>query len=230
VRKDTSRRLWDHIRTTGWTPLIEDYKRKMMAAAAPQHSDAVVAVDSEGNIAAVCHTINAITWGTTGIFVDGISIPDSASFQQPLLAAIGPGARVPDPTTPGLAIREGRPALAFSSIGGGLNEKTLQVLTNIIDFGMSPKEAIDAPSYMGPPNLSGDPTQVSEYEKMTVGEGDFDPEVLAGVERLGQPIKLLTPIQQGLQLGYVIAIQIDPKTGLLLGATSPKLNGAATGY
>ncbi len=49
---------------------------------APRHSNAVVVIDKEGNIAAITHTINSVIWGDTGIVVGGIPIPDSAGFQQ----------------------------------------------------------------------------------------------------------------------------------------------------
>jgi gamma-glutamyltranspeptidase/glutathione hydrolase len=92
------------------------------------HSDAVVAVDAAGNMAAVVHTINTVNWGSTGIFVGGISIPDSAAFQQPAIAARAPGSRLPDFTNPGVALRDGKPALTFSGIGTGVDVRTLGAL------------------------------------------------------------------------------------------------------
>ena len=41
----------------------------------PKHSNAIVVIDKEGNIAAVTHTINAVIWGDTGIVVDGVPHP-----------------------------------------------------------------------------------------------------------------------------------------------------------
>jgi gamma-glutamyltranspeptidase/glutathione hydrolase len=61
----------------------------------PHHSNSIVVVDKEGNIAAITHTINTVIWGDTGIIVDGIPLPDSAAFQQARLATIKPGDRVP---------------------------------------------------------------------------------------------------------------------------------------
>src|SRR5262249_37177772 len=46
----------------------------------PKHSDDVVAVDKEGNIAAITHSINCVDWGKTAIMVDGISIGDPGAF------------------------------------------------------------------------------------------------------------------------------------------------------
>jgi gamma-glutamyltranspeptidase/glutathione hydrolase len=40
-------------------------------------------------MAVVNHTINSQLWGDTGLFVDGISIPDSASFQGDEIAKAG---------------------------------------------------------------------------------------------------------------------------------------------
>jgi len=55
---------------------------KTPVMADPKHSDAIVAVDRWGNVAALLHTINTVSWGETGIFVDGVSIPDSGAIQQ----------------------------------------------------------------------------------------------------------------------------------------------------
>jgi hypothetical protein len=57
----------------------------------PGHSSGVVAVDRWGNVAAVTHSINAVLWGSTRIFVGGVSIPDSAALQQDSVKRAGPG-------------------------------------------------------------------------------------------------------------------------------------------
>ena len=55
------------------------------------------------------HTINTAGWGTTGIFVDGVSIPDSGAQQQRSMLAVGPGGRMPDHGVPLIGLRDGRP-------------------------------------------------------------------------------------------------------------------------
>lgn len=55
------------------------------------HSGVAVAVDQWGNVAAIVHSINTVVWGETGIFVDGISIPDAATFQQTAMSQAGKG-------------------------------------------------------------------------------------------------------------------------------------------
>ena len=81
-----------HRRSLRWLDQLEaEYSQP-----GPRHSNAVVVIDKEGNIAAITHTINSVIWGDTGIVVGGIPIPDSAGFQQARLATIKPGDRVPN--------------------------------------------------------------------------------------------------------------------------------------
>jgi gamma-glutamyltranspeptidase/glutathione hydrolase len=140
---------------------------KVPADEDPKHSDGVVAIDQWGNVAAVVHSINTASWGETGIFVDGVSIPDSAAFQQLLISQTGPGKRLPDPTEPLIVTKEGKPVAALSSIGASLHQKTISVLMNLMDFGLGIKPAIDAPS-MHLPMFAADGSS-----EPRVFEGDF---------------------------------------------------------
>ena len=88
----------------------------------PKHSNAIVVIDKDGNIAVVTHTINAVIWGDTGIVVDGIPIPDSAGFQQLTLAAIKPGDRIPHQIIDTLVFEGDIPVLATASIGSSLGK------------------------------------------------------------------------------------------------------------
>ncbi|HVV76750.1 MAG TPA: gamma-glutamyltransferase [Mycobacteriales bacterium] len=119
------------------------------------HSDLVVAVDSDGNCAAVCHSINTSMFGTTGIFVDGISIPDAACFQQIPLSYVPPGSPLPHPMEPSIALRDGKPVLASSSIGAGLMAVTLQCVGSVL-AGKSVADAVAQPLFHAPNLYSGD--------------------------------------------------------------------------
>ena len=92
------------------------------------HSDGIVVVDQWGNMAVVGHPINTSLWGNTGIFVDGISIPDAASFQPRDIARAGPGKHLSNGMNPTLFLRDGKAVLGCSAVGGGLHYKTLQAL------------------------------------------------------------------------------------------------------
>ncbi len=105
------------------------------------------AVDAQGNVAAVCHTINVDNWGNTGIFVDGVSIPGPGSEQQYYIDKIGPGAHLPDTTNPVLVLQNGLPVIASSCIGSDLHSATVQNLYNMLNFDMSMSESRATPKF-----------------------------------------------------------------------------------
>lgn len=187
----------------------------------PKHSDAIVAVDRWGNVAALVHTINTVIWGETGIFVDGVSIADSAAFQQQQILEQGPGKRLPDGMEPLIISRNGKPVLALSSVGSGLHQATNSVLFNIMDFNMGLKEAIDAPSLHVPKYIA------SGISIPQVYKGDFSDELLTGVKELGLEVEVI-PTTGG-SPGWVIGAMIDPD-GLRKAVPSPRGNGVALGY
>lgn len=212
LEKATSKGLWEVI-ISGRLPGVAP------AAALPAHSDSVVAIDQWGNMAAVVHSINTVSWGATGIFVQGVSIPDSAAFQQAAIAATGSGRRLPDPTNPGLVAKNGKPVMTFGSIGSGLHIRTIGSLVAVLDFGLTPQQAINEPS-IGCFEFGG-------IDKLTVGTGEFSPQFLQALRDLGQDVIENDPLR-----GYWIGIQIDPATRELHGGAIRELamGGRAVGY
>ena len=134
--------LWERMRSG--TQLVP------FAPAKPRHSDDVVAVDSEGNIAAITHSINTLLWGKTGISIDGITIGDPASFQQQVIAATGPGKRLPAVTETGILFKNNKPAIGFASMGAGLHHRTFQCLLNVTAFGMNVEQAVNTADFYVP--------------------------------------------------------------------------------
>ncbi len=176
----------------------------------PVHSDTIATVDQWGNMLGMVHSINTVSWGMTGIFVDGISIPDSAAHQQAQVAAAGAGNRLPDPTNPGLVIKDGKPLLAFGSIGAGLHQKTIQVLHSILDFAYTPDEAASAPAF-GAPEF----TAAGLTDRTTISEGRFDPEVVEAANDMGAGL-----FESDLMQGGWSGVMIEPETDKRLGGVS----------
>ncbi|TFG55733.1 MAG: hypothetical protein E4H35_05630 [Candidatus Aminicenantes bacterium] len=218
-----ARRVWS-LMSSGRFPLT-----KVPVSEEPRHSDAIVAIDRWGNVAAIVHTSNTAVWGTTGIFVDGVSVPDPAAFQQRLISQTGPGKRLPDPTEPLIIAKDGKPVAALSSIGAGLHQKTISVLLNLMDFDMSIKQAIDAPG------LNSPKYEADGSNKPQVFERDFCGHLLAAVKKLGLevavvPNALTSTVPRGYVIsGYAVGAAIDPKGGYKAVATD-SLNGRALGY
>ena len=176
----------------------------------PAHSDTIATVDQWGNMLGMVHSINTVSWGMTGIFVDGISIPDSGAHQQAQLAAAGPGNRLPDATNPGVVLRDGKPLLAYGSIGMGLHQKTIQVLHSILDFGFTPDEAASAPAF-GSPEFG----RSGITERTSISVGRFDPMVVEAANALGAGL-----YEQDLFQGGWSGVMIDPDTGKRQGGVS----------
>ncbi len=227
IRKETAEFWWDLMQTPAWDTLKreaaaerERAQARFAEAASGGHSDAVVAVDRDGNVVALTHTINTRLWGGTGILVDGISIPDAACFQQDLISRVGPGVRLPDPTNPVLVTKDGEFVLAGSSVGSGLHLSTLLVLVNILDYGNDPQAALDAPQFTAPFLL---PTQ-------SYPEDDFSQDVIDGLRSRGLAAELVPKAQVQFGFGWWINITRDPETGVLSGGTPQIYNGLAKGF
>ncbi|MBI2922516.1 MAG: gamma-glutamyltransferase, partial [Planctomycetes bacterium] len=219
VTKEAAARAWERMKKPGWeTELAEQ-----MAGGAG-HSDGIVVADARGNVAALVHSINTTSWGNTGLFVDGVSIPDSACFQQERVARTGPGRRFPNITNPAIVLRDGRPVLAAACIGAALHECMPQNLVNVLDYGMDPKAAVETPNFWGPA-WGGDP---ADWWRQAVGKGEFAEGVLRGVEKLGQPVKEVPAAEISDRISYWIGMTIDGG-GTRRGAVNWKINGIVEG-
>jgi gamma-glutamyltranspeptidase/glutathione hydrolase len=204
---------------------IEKYrKKKIEAREKPGNSDCVVAVDKKGNMAAIVHSINCSGYFGFGLMVDGVSIADSGSLYQEFIVKIGAGVRLHGGTNQVIVLKKGKPFLATSCINGGLHEATLQCVYNVLDFNMNPQTAVETPYFMTPA------LHPAEYNKQTVGEGQFAEEILKAVREMGQEIKVLPADEQWLQPGLWTGIKIDPRTGKLKGGAPLMVNGVAAGY
>jgi len=210
--KQTSAWIWQQMQNGKWCWLPDTMKQNR-----PSHTDALVVVDHWGNMAVVNHTINTVLWGNTGIFVDAVSIPDSAAFQGSDIARAGPGNRLPIGMNPLILLRDGKPVLGSSATGGGLHAKHLQVLANILDFGMDPQTALDTPAFVG-------------WDAGTVEEDTFDPNVLDGVSQFGMRAKPISSKEASMARGYWVGIQIDPASRRMTGGVARGLEGQVAGY
>ena len=205
-------------------PLIESGKTLTpFSPRPPQHSDDVVAIDRHGNIAALTQSINCVIWGKTAIVVDGVTIGDPASFQQAQIARAGPGNRLESPTETGILFQGGEPVLGFASMGAGLHQRTFQALVNVVHFGMTVDEAIDAPDFFMPSYEPG-----TLRMRAAVALGRFPREVLdaTGYEY----IEVDTEGARFGGEGVWVAISRDPATGELRAASHNRSNSAAVAF
>ena len=219
----TAKKLWAHLRRPDW---LARMTAVTTGKPTPAHSAGIVAVDEQGNVAAALHTINTNLWGSTGLFVDGISIPDSAAFQQYPIAWVGAGVRLPETTNPLLVFRRGKPMIAAAAIGSALHDIMFQNLISMLDFGMDARIAVSQPNTQGM-LFERDPLERRDPHPEAIAAGEFPQELIEGLEARGQPVRL---VEKYTQPGYWIGIKIDPQTGQLEGAVTSMLPAHVEGF
>lgn len=235
LSKAQARAIAERMGSADWSRLDRE-AFEQQARTGSDHSDAVVVADARGNVAALLHTINTSTWGSTGIVVDGVSIADPARYQQRLVARTGPGHRHPDPTNPLMVLSNGRPILASSSIGTGLHEQTLQSIVNVLEYGMDPKRAVDTAQFLRPlgpmprPGSTAGDTTRADPASQVIAEGEFAPALLDALRARGRTFTVVpSRLGSGFRGGWV-GIVLDPVSGEWLGAGPRFFNGWALAY
>jgi gamma-glutamyltranspeptidase/glutathione hydrolase len=115
----------------------------------PQDTTCVNVIDKDGNMLSATPSgawIPALIAGDTGI-------PLTQRAQAFVLTPGHPNQLAPHKRpritlTPTIALREGKPWLAFSTPGGDSQDQTLlQIFLNVAEFGMNPQEAVEAPRF-----------------------------------------------------------------------------------
>lgn len=129
---------------------------------------------------------------------------------------IAPGKRTLHTLIPGLATREGRPWLAFGTMGGdGQAQTHVQLLARLVDDAHDPQEAIDAPRwYVAPETWS------------VVIESRVPTGVLGGLRARGHALTVTGPYDSLMGHAHAIAVTGD---GYLSG-TDPRAEGAVLGF
>jgi gamma-glutamyltranspeptidase/glutathione hydrolase len=137
-----------------------------------------------------------------------------------------PGKRPFHTIIPGLVTREGRPWLVFGVMGGDMQPQgQVQVLCNLIDFGMDVQAAGESPrvEHVGSATPTGRAAR-PDGGTAVVEEGLPDA-VVEGLARRGHTVARTKRNGGGYQ-----AILIDPRTGMLHGGSEARKDGCAVGY
>lgn len=169
-----------------------------------------VIVDAQGNWISMLHTGHG---GMPGLFIDGVRATGSAGRGF----TTGPGRRVVLPITAIMIAKDGKPWLAMGTPGNPPQPVT-QVLVNILDFGMHPKEAADAPRFWAFRNA----------ERTVDLESRVSTHVREGMAAHGITIRNLGPYNW--HTGSMQVIWRDASTGKLHGVTDPRRLGVADGF
>ena len=127
----------------------------------------------------------------------------------------GPSKRPMHTLIPAMALRDGRPALVFGSMGGDAQVAVhVQVLAHIVDQGTDPSDAIAAPRW-----------RVDQGNWRVRAEERFDGDVLSGLRERGHDVRETPSFDSG--MGHAHAIW--PGTAGYGATFDPRCEGAALG-
>jgi gamma-glutamyltranspeptidase/glutathione hydrolase len=114
---------------------------------------------------------------------------------------------------PAMVMKDGRPWLSFGVMGGDMQPQGhVQVIANLIDFGMNVQEAGEAARF--------------RHAGMAVSlESGIPMDVRSALAARGHRLRTVRGIYGGFQ-----GILIDPATGVLMGGSDPRKDGLAIGY
>lgn len=137
---------------------------------------------------------------------------------------IAPGKRTMHTLNCYLSTKDGLPVIIGGTPGGDFQPQCgLQILTNLIDFGMDPQAAVEAPRWWSFPGT--DPATIDRAMELRV-EGEMSDATVRGLEAIGHRVVRRRP---GIYDGKVQLIVRDPQRDILMGASDPRGDGAAVG-
>ena len=148
----------------------------------------------------------------------GINLQNRGAFSlDPRhINVIAPRKRTLHTLVPAMGFRNGRPWLAFGSMGGdGQAQTHVQLLVRIVDDGDDVQRAITMPRWV-----------VSPADWSTVAESRFDPSTVEDLRRRGHRMTVAGPFES--LMGHAHAIQVGDHG--YLGATDPRAEGAVMGF
>lgn len=136
-----------------------------------------------------------------------------------------PGKRPFHTIIPAFVTKDGKPFLSFGVMGGPTQPQGhVQILINIVDFGMNIQEAGDAPRILH--SGSSQPTGQKMTDGGTVAlEAGFDQKVIDELKRRGHRLKYAKGAFGGYQ-----GIMYDSKNDVYYGASESRKDGMAAGY
>ena len=183
----------------------------------------ISAVDGQGNACSFIYSIYA-NFGT-GMVVPGTGIVlhnrgSLFSLDPDHPNALAPNKRPYHTIIPAMATIGGELFLCYGVMGAFMQPQGhLQVISNMVDFGMDPQAALNALRFV----VTGDSVALEEGESQaTINE----------LERRGHRVRTISGYLRGIVggLGGAQVIQRDPETGVLRGGSEPRKDGYAIGW
>jgi gamma-glutamyltranspeptidase/glutathione hydrolase len=208
--------------------LWQGYDPKRAGTGATDRSGDTVylcAVDRDGNAASMIQSIylgfgSGVLVEDTGILLQCRGAYFSLDDDHP--NRLEGGKRTLHTLMPGMLLRDNQLLGPIGTQGGDAQAQVhLQLITNLVDYGMEPQAAIEAPRWVAGGSDSGRPLYVGV-------ESRFAPATIAELRARGHDIEVTT--EWNTDFGHAQMILRDPDSGLLRGGADPRADGVAVGF
>ncbi|MCX8581883.1 gamma-glutamyltransferase [Gilliamella sp. B3482] len=182
-------------------------------------------VDAEGNAVSIIQSIYH-DFGSGIVAKDtGVLLQNRGSFfslEPNHINRLEPNKRTFHTLNPAMLLKDNKPYLVYGTMGGeGQPQTQAAIVTRIVDFGMTPQDAINAPRW-----LHGR-TWGASSNNLKV-EGRIPNDVIHSLKLRGHDVQVIDDYTD--TMGHAGAILIDTNHHLLMGATDPRGDGLAAGY
>jgi gamma-glutamyltranspeptidase / glutathione hydrolase len=191
----------------------------------PAHPDTtyLCAADADGTVVSYIHSLYGgcgVILGDTGVMLNNRMLGFNLDEDHP--NCLAPGKRPVHTLNQYMVQRDGQTILAGGTPGAHWQVQTnLQMLVNVIDFGMDVQEAIEAPRF-----IMGD--QLEAVSPSVNLESRFSEDTVAGLRERGHQVEPIGPWDAG---GSVQLISRDPDSGIYRAATEVRRGGGSVlGY
>ena len=204
-----------------------------VAAGGPEaHEDTTCfcSADRAGNLVCILQSIqsgfgSSLIAGETGILLNNRMTYWHLEEGHP--NCLMPGKRVRHTMNPVIVTKDGKPVLTCGTPGADTQVQTnLQLVTHMLDFGMTPQEAVAAPRWrsLQNPMESTIPHVCSNNLQL---EDRLPSEVRQELARRGHELEMVGDWGGP---GSAQAIMVHPESGALIGGSDPRRDGYAIGY
>ena len=186
----------------------------------------IAAVDQDGNAAALINSLygvfgSGVVAGNTGVVLQNRSAYFSLDQTHP--NCVAPGKTPLHTLIASLAFRDQKLWGVVGCMGAdGQPQIHAQTYVSMIDYGRNIQEAVEAPRW-----LSGRFALGEDRDTLHI-ESRFPAETIDDLARRGHKLNRWGPFNE--LAGHAHGITIDPESGLRMGGSDPRSDGAAIGY
>lgn len=190
---------------------------------------AIIVADDEGRVVSLIQSLymnfgSCLVAGESGIVLQNRGAYFNLIEGHP--NELRGGHRPVHTLSPGMYLRDGKPAMAYGTMGGdGQPQIHTQLLHAVVERGLDVQSAIDAPRW-----IAGRPHVPGREDVMTdtiVVESRMPDDVVRGLTERGHKVDKLGPFDH--TMGHAHAIVIDRERGTFSGGSDPRADSLALG-